>query len=304
MSNPFRAIGKAFKSIGKIVKKIAVPALVIGAAVLTGGAALGLGLPSLAGVAGKLGLSAIVPALTTAGHGAIAGGLVGLVTGKNVLKSATAGFVTGGVLGGIGQIANAAGAAGKAGSALANVSGAPSTAASTASTAASTAGSSAASTAASTAASAGTAGASSAMNAITSGVSNLGQVAAQNVATSGFQSAMAAAATPALPASGGALGGFFKFMNENPIVSGQMISGVGQGILANERAKEERRAEEERVKRIQGNYAGLTNLRSMNDVMAQPAAPAGPDAGTYYNQAVRGQRYAYNPNTGQIVMVG
>ena len=73
MSNPFKAIGKVFKKVVKVVKKIALPAIMIGAAVLTGGAALGL-LPSVGSMlgAGGLGLSAgLTSVISSAGTGAL-----------------------------------------------------------------------------------------------------------------------------------------------------------------------------------------------------------------------------------------
>ena len=50
MSKLLKSIGKVFKKIVKVVKKFALPILAIGAIVLTGGAALGLALPSLGSV--------------------------------------------------------------------------------------------------------------------------------------------------------------------------------------------------------------------------------------------------------------
>ena len=41
MSGVFKAVGKVFKGVVKVIKKVALPALAIGAIVLTGGAAIG-----------------------------------------------------------------------------------------------------------------------------------------------------------------------------------------------------------------------------------------------------------------------
>lgn len=127
MSGVFKSIGKVFKKVVKVVKKIAVPALAIAAVVFTGGAALGLGLPTFAGamssVVGSLGLSgglatALSTGLTGAGFGALVGGK----------KGAMMGFLGGAAIGG-GLLGGAAGAAGGAGSSAVGVAGAGSAAA-------------------------------------------------------------------------------------------------------------------------------------------------------------------------------
>lgn len=112
MSNPLKAIGKAFKSVVKVVKKVALPALMIGAVVLTGGAALGV-LPAVGSVLGSIGISGTLAsvlggAISMGAVGAVTGGLASAVSGGNILKGATGGFLagaaTGGVLGGLGVI--------------------------------------------------------------------------------------------------------------------------------------------------------------------------------------------------------
>lgn len=106
MSNPFKAIGKVFKSVVKVVKKVALPALMIGAVVLTGGAALGA-LPALGTILGSVGISGTLASVL---GGAISMGAVGAVGGfiTGGMKGAKMGFLggalTGGVLGGVGVI--------------------------------------------------------------------------------------------------------------------------------------------------------------------------------------------------------
>lgn len=115
MSGILKTIKKAFISpisaviggkTGKLIRKVALGAVMVGAVVMTGGAALGV-LPSLGTMVGGLGLSA---GLTSALTGAISTGAVGAVTGAlgGGFKGATKGFLlgaaTGGVLGGIGVL--------------------------------------------------------------------------------------------------------------------------------------------------------------------------------------------------------
>ena len=105
MSGVMKKIGKVFKKVAKVLKKVAIPALMIGAVVLTGGAALGL-LPSVGAMVGTLGLSTgvasvITGAVTSGAIGAGLGALSGAVTGGGVLKGATKGFVGGAISGGV-----------------------------------------------------------------------------------------------------------------------------------------------------------------------------------------------------------
>lgn len=105
MSGALKSVGKVFKKVAKVVKKVAVPALIVGAVVLTGGAALGA-LPALGTTLGGLGLSTtmtgvLTGAISGAGYGALAGGAVAAISGRNVWKGAMAGGVTGAVTGGV-----------------------------------------------------------------------------------------------------------------------------------------------------------------------------------------------------------
>ena len=105
MSGIFKAIGKIFKKVIKIVKKVLPYALMIGAVVLTGGAALGI-LPAVGTVLGGLGLSAGVTSILTGAviSGAVGAGLGAItsaVTGNSILKGATAGFIGGAISGGV-----------------------------------------------------------------------------------------------------------------------------------------------------------------------------------------------------------
>lgn len=112
MSGVFKKIGKVFKKVVKVVKKVAIPALMVGAVVLTGGAAIGA-LPAIGTVLGKLAISGTLASVL---GGAISMGAVGAVTSgamaglsggsiwKGMKKGFVTGAVTGGVMGGLGMI--------------------------------------------------------------------------------------------------------------------------------------------------------------------------------------------------------
>lgn len=117
MSGVLKSIGKVFLSpisvviggkVGKVIRKVALGAIMAGAVVLTGGAAIGA-LPALgsASMLGGLGLSA---GLTSALAGAVSTGAVGAVVGglTGGFKGATKGFLmgaaTGGIMGGLGMM--------------------------------------------------------------------------------------------------------------------------------------------------------------------------------------------------------
>jgi hypothetical protein len=109
MSGLLKGIGKVFKKVAKVVKKVLPYALVIGAIVLTGGAAIGA-LPAVGTMIGGLGLSAgVTSALTSAVTMAGWGGLAGLVTGgkKGMLMGGAMGALSGGLLGAVGGLGGA-----------------------------------------------------------------------------------------------------------------------------------------------------------------------------------------------------
>lgn len=256
MSNPFKAIGKVFKKVVKVVKKVAVPALAIGAAVLTGGAALGV-LPSIGALGAKVGLSAgLSSILSTAGQGALLGGGLSLVTGGNPLKGATRGFLAGGLMGATGLMTDPLGlegmaatngglagttgvlpdptgplsAQGIADGAMAAAGGAPATATGLGLDSLAQAGSSV--TSAATPITAGS---------LPSGIAELASKAGPIVSTA--------------PAS---TGGFLGLGNMNPLIAAQLIQGVGGGLAAGAEAKERRREREQRRE----NYSDTSGLFS------------------------------------------
>jgi hypothetical protein len=94
------------------VGKVIIGALMVGAIVLTGGAALGA-LPAMSAMLGSVGISGAMAsvlggAISMGAVGAVTGGLGGLATGGGVFKGATKGFLvgaaTGGVMGGVGAM--------------------------------------------------------------------------------------------------------------------------------------------------------------------------------------------------------
>lgn len=116
MSGIFKSIGKVFKKVVKVavtgvaglikpLRKILLPALMVGAVVLTGGAALGA-LPAIGSVLGSVGISGglasvLGGAISTGALGAVTGGLGAAISGKNILKGATGGFLSGALTGGV-----------------------------------------------------------------------------------------------------------------------------------------------------------------------------------------------------------
>lgn len=278
MSNPFKAIGKAFKSVVRVVKKIALPALAIAAVVLTGGAALGV-LPSVGSVLGGLGISAsstLGGILMGAAKAATFGAVGSALTGGNIVKGATAGFITGGILGGANAALGGLGKAAQAGAGgLGNASSINQTALESlrSGTSAATSGASGAVTQ----------GLGTAANAAAQG----GGVAAATGAGAPVVAPVAASATPV--SSGGVMG----FLNRNPIVGGMVIQGLGQGLMANEQNKAAQRERDQ----IAANYADTSGLPQYQSPGGNGYAPAA----DVFNAAIySGKKVSYDPNTGKL----
>lgn len=206
MSGVLKAVGKVFKKVVKVVKKVALPALAIGAVVLTGGAALGV-LPSIGALGSSLGLSAgLTSVLSSAASAATVGAVGSALTGGNIVKGATAGFVTGGLVGGIGQ------AMSKAGSVAAGGGGSVANAAASAAPAAS--------------------------NGFTVPIDGSPSFASAGPAAIG-------AGMPAMASGGGnVVSGAFDFLGKNPMIAGSLVQGIGQGMMAKGQLKAQRKAEE------------------------------------------------------------
>jgi hypothetical protein len=226
MSGIVKAIGKVFspismilpKKIGNVVRKVAMGALMVGAVVMTGGAALGL-LPSLGTMVGGLGLSA---GLTSVLTGAISTGAVGAVGGliTGGLKGATKGFLigaaAGGAMGGLGLIGpnGLLGGGAKAAGGIADIAKAGGQAAATT----------------------GTSIAPAASSSLPAAKSVVG-------------AALGGAKTATAAVSGGPLG----FLNANPLLASQLLSGVSAAFAPNE-YKQKYTAEEQAAQQ-QGYYA-------------------------------------------------
>lgn len=252
MSGVLKKIGKVFRKVTKVIKKVALPALAIGAVVLTGGAALGV-MPALSTSLGSLGLSqGLTAALATAAKGATMGFVTSAVTGGNPLKGATTGFITGGLLGAAGQVLRPAAAA--------------------AGSAASGAGATAAGTVADTAATLPGTGATISLPGVAEGAAQIAGAAAP---------AASAAATTATAGGGGLL----SFLNQNPVLAGQVLQGVGNGLMASSQASEERKM----LKRLGANYEGFSGLN--DNPVADPTA------------ATNIGKVQFDPKTGRIVQV-
>lgn len=231
--SPISAVigGKA----GKIIRKVAIGALMVGAVVMTGGAALGV-LPSMGAMVGSLGLSA---GLTTALTGAISTGAVGAVGGflQGGFKGATKGFLmgaaTGGVMGGLGMLGpNGLIGGGKAlaggiapgGSGLSSVG--PSFANATLA-------------APTTAPALGLAAPGMASGGIGAGLSSVGPSFAGAAAPVASAAAPLASAMPNVAASGGGIGGF---LGNNPMTTmmlGNALTGAFTPSASSEAAKAE-----------------------------------------------------------------
>lgn len=250
MSGVFKAIGKVFKKVVKVVKKIAIPALAIGAVVLTGGAALGV-LPSVASVIGGLGLPAgistmLSSAVTSSGLGFLMGGK----------KGAVSGFVTGGLMGALGAPIGGT-PSGGVGSTLPNSS-------------------QLINNVAAQQAPASIAGAASAAPAVAAVAPNV------------------TASISGLPTANGGLMGTI-FGNQQSPVAGQLLQGLGQGLMAKAQYKAEERARAKEEERIAGNYSTEGGLLDPSVMNGSAAAPRFDDP---YAEVAK---WSYDPRQGKLV---
>lgn len=275
MSNPLKAIGKVFKKVGKVVKKVALPALAIGAAVLTGGAALGV-LPGIGSIGSSLGLSAgLTSVLSTAGQSALLGAGTSLITGGNPLKGATRGFVAGAALGGLDRFA------GGSGQPLGNWgTGAKQTAADVAGQ---SGGLGSVLSEGPITSTPGTNAISSSVGATTAVPSTVAPIASSPV----INAVTPASVAQTTQTAGGGLGGF---LSRQPYLLPSLIQGVGGGLSAAAQAKEDRRTRQEGRDYIAGNYEGSGNFY-----------PSGVDTYSTPSQGAfkRDWKWSIDPKTGQ-----
>lgn len=278
MSNPFKAIGKVFKKVVKVVKKIALPALAIGAAVLTGGAALGI-LPSIGVLGAKVGLSAGLSAiLSTAGQSALIGAGGALLMGKNPIKGATMGFVTGGVLGGLGVMNNPLG--------IENMAKGMNPGGLVSDTLANASKNVAAINAAGPELASQAANSTLGLGAMANGAAGVAGSATPTIAGAATMPTVASSpVTTATTAARTAPTGLGGFVERNPFLAAQMVQGLGSGLQAGAEAKQ--RTKEQ--KRREANYRDYSGLFERGDWPNQFAA----------NDAPRNYRWAIDRVTGQ-----
>lgn len=283
MSGIIKGIGKAFRKVVRVVKKIALPALAIGAVVLTGGAALGV-LPALGGAGGMLASLGLGPALTgvlsTAATGATIGAGGALLTGGNIVKGATRGFIGGAITGGIGAAM------------------APATSAAT------SAGTTAATGAGATVAPLSQAGQSVSALRQAAGIGAGGIGMPASLAAPTLSSALPSSMVSMAPASvgtvassgGSGLSRVFGMMERNPMLTAGLVQGIGSGLTASAQARDARRQDEQ----TQASYDGVGDaLYNYNG----GGASGGQDPNSRFNAPVYG-RVAYDRQSGRIVPVG
>lgn len=257
----FSGIKKAFKKVFKIVKKVAPIALMVGAIVFTGGAALGLAplgiaggwggamaaLTSSIGMTGA-GASILTGALTHAGFGAAIGAAGAAVTGGNIIKGAGMGAAAGAVTGGLSGAMGGFGAAGSSATGLGNPAD------------------------------------------VAAGMTAPAQAAsvAPQVATAGPAVAGAASNGPA--------GGFGAFLNNNSNLVGQAVQGIGSGLAQGMQNKEDRRAREERRESYE---FGMGQYQSQPYDASGNPTPTERYSGGQRQGAAR-RRYQWNRESGRI----
>lgn len=280
MSKVVKGVKKVFKKVAKVVKKVAPIVLAVGAVVFTGGAALGLAgaagagwgaaaaqVASTLGATGTLG-SVITGAITQAGYGAVAGGVLAELSGGDfadgMKRGALAGAVSGGVMGGLGMNTDPLSSMNK-----------------------------------------GTAGPAAAGQPGQAGAG--GMTASQEAAAGGVKYSLEEGLKAnTVPTAGGAsrVGGLFKsggWLERNQDLAGNVIKGLGQGLVASSDADALAERDKFRQKMIQQNYEGIDPGR--NYIQAAPN-PMAQRPGEKYDQRVfTDYEYRYNPEKGRIERV-
>jgi len=280
MSGVIKGVVKVFKKVVKVVIKVLPYILAAAAIIYTGGAALGLVAgwgATAATVTASLGLSAtsglgviLTGAITSAGYGAAIGGVGSVLMGGDFGDGATAGALTGALTGGFASALGGAGglpAAGKVSSVAKN-------------------GASLAGT-------------------TTAGVSTGVSVGAKNGLLQGAQSAANTAASSSGSVFSGAtdaLGKVWNAVNDSPI-AGQLISGLGKGLLASASSEDEAEAllarDRERADRIAANYGEPgTGLLSSAGQLARLPADQYPTPQQRWDQP---GEYVFDRQAGRIV---
>lgn len=316
MSNPLKSVGKVFRKVVKFVKKIALPVIAVAAVVLTGGAALGVfGATGLAGLAGSVGLSAtsgLGAVLISAAKAATFGAVTSAVMGKNPIKGATMGFMTGGLLGAVGALPGGTGpmsalGLGKSAAEQAAASQLANGAAGVTSQAMSNVG-------------AINAAGSAAVNGTAPALAGAGAASAAPIASSGFLTPAAEAAASAAPAASAAApatvgggvaqtagattaaqtaagagnSGFLSGMFNDPMTTGMLIQGAGTGFSALAASKDASKERKQYAKNYEGIAGSVFRLPQNN------AGAALPDAGRTFNNRMFG-RVVWDPRLADYV---
>ena len=240
--------------------------LAVGAVVLTGGAALGV-LPALGGAGGLLagiGISGpLAGIMTSAASAATMGAVTSGLTGGNIVKGATTGLVVGGLAGGLGA------AAGGLGSKAAAAAG----------------------------------GSGSAGGSITGFATPAEKFVSAGANAMNTAGNVAASTAPAAVATGGGgLGsGVLSFLNNNPVVAGSLVQGIGAGISGSAQAKEARRAEEREAAR----YSDTSQLFRLGGNQANSAPQESADGEDIMRSPIpyADASFVYDKNTGKIRLV-
>ncbi len=268
MSKVVKGIKKVFKKVVKVVKKIAPVVLAAAAIYFTAGAAMGVGGPtagsalaSSMGLTGTLG-GVVSGAVTQAGYGALIGGTLSKAQGGSFSEGAKAGALGGMVTGGISGGINPAGAGVTP---AAPTSGIDPGALNAADEAASM-------------------GANFSHDA---GISPVSTATPPSVAA-----APQAATSKGLLNQGG-------WLERNQALVGNVVGGIGQGMMARSQADSEIDALRERQKIINENYSGVKPSAGFNSLApgtGQRRPMDRPD--TYSNY-----EFQYNPQSGRIERV-
>lgn len=250
MSGLLKGVKKIFKKVGKVLKKIALPALAIGAVVLTGGAALGVfGAGGLSGALGAIGISGPLQAVAaSAAKAATMGAVTSAITGGNPIKGATTGLLVGGAIGAAGGLGQKVAGAGNA---AAN----------------------------------------------TGALANADETVNLAKGLSGYPTGNGTPFNGAPAASGGLGSGVLSFLNNNPVVGGTLIQGIGSGIIASGQAKAQRKADE----READSYSDTSQLfRYSGDPSKTNKQDPESEEEVKTPIPYSGWSFAYNPNTGIV----
>jgi hypothetical protein len=287
MSGVVKSIGKIFKKVLKVVKKILPIVLAVAAVVFTAGSALGVAFAAggwgsaAASVGTSLGLgpaatSIVSGAITQAGYGAAVGGILGGKKGMEM--GALTGAVSGGVMGGLGMATDPLGGAAAKGTSSnaaldawtgtgpggATGAGAPLTGPATAQVGG------------------GVSGAGPATTPVGGGISGTGAVGA--------------------PSDGGGLLGKVMgqggWIERNQGLVGNMVSGLGQGLMGSGEADAMAKARAEEWNRIAGSYS-VGPEAHIGDWEGDETKRPTPNQ--VYRRTNRfSGRYEYNPREGRI----